>query len=316
MSSAHQGPSSFTAWIKEQALAAGFLTVGITKVVTLDAEAERLKAWLDKGYNGEMHYMANHFDLRKDPRLLVDGAQSVICLSFNYHPEDDSLSTTAPKIARYAYGRDYHKVVKKKMINLLKEMQVHRPDLSGRAFVDSAPVMEREWAKRAGLGWVGKNTLIIHPKKGSYFFLGVIIIDQALDYDAPISDHCGTCTRCIDACPTEAIAQEGYELNAAQCISYATIELKTEKLPADFDEKMEGWAFGCDICQEVCPWNKFSTPHTEADFYPSDQLKDMTAERWAEMTQEDFDHLFFGTPVKRTGYEWMKRNIAAATKKV
>ena len=312
MASAPLDKSALSRWIKEQALEAGFLTVGLTKVVTLDDETARLKAWLDKGFHGEMQYLANHFDLRKDPRLLVDGAKSVICLSFNYYPEEASLSTTAPKISRYAYGRDYHKVVKKKMINLLKELQVVKPELKGRALVDSAPVMEREWAKRAGLGWVGKNTLIIHPKKGSYFFLGVIIIDQVLDYDEPVSDHCGTCTRCIDACPTEAIAPDGYVLDATKCISYATIELKSDELPKAFDGKLEGWAFGCDICQEVCPWNKFSEPHKEADFLPSEAIKEMTQEGWSRMTQEDFETLFFGTPVKRTGYAGMKRNITAA----
>ena len=312
MASAPLDKSALSRWIKEQALEAGFLTVGLTKVVTLDDETARLKAWLDKGFHGEMRYMANHIDLRRDPRLLVEGAKSVICLSFNYYPEEASLSTTAPKISRYAYGRDYHKVVKKKMINLLKELQVVRPELKGRAFVDSAPVMEREWAKRAGLGWVGKNTLIIHPKKGSYFFLGVIIIDQELDYDEPVSDHCGTCTRCINACPTEAIAPDGYVLDATKCISYATIELKSDELPKAFDGKLEGWAFGCDICQEVCPWNKFSEPHTEADFLPSEAIKEMTKEGWDNLTQEEFETLFFGTPVKRTGYEGMKRNITAA----
>ena len=301
-----------SAWIKQRALDLGFMSVGFAEADVLTEEGRRLQDWLSKGYQGEMSYMANHFELRTDPAQLVPGTRSIICLSYNYHPEDDALSTTAPKIARYAYGRDYHKVVKKKMKLLLAELQTQSPGVEGRAFVDSAPVMEREWAKRAGLGWVGKNTLIIHPKKGSYFFLAVLLVNVTLDYDAPLSDHCGTCTRCIDACPTDAITQEGYVLNASECISYATIELKSPDLPPSISDNMEGWAFGCDICQEVCPWNKFSTPHDEPDFLPHPELPELTSEEWAGLTQEQFDKLFFGTPVKRTGYTGLKRNIDEA----
>jgi len=302
---------SLTQFTKEKALELGFMTVGIAKATHLKEEGDRLKDWLNKGYQGEMSYMANHFEMRTDPRLLVESAKSIICLSYNYFPESAELSESAPKIARYAYGRDYHKVVKKKMKTLLKEIQTFEPDTKGRCFVDSAPVMEREWAKRAGLGWVGKNTLIIHPKKGSYFFLGVIIIDQEMDYDEPISDHCGTCTRCIDACPTDAIAEEGFVLDASKCISYATIELKADALPKDFEGKMEGWAFGCDICQEVCPWNKFSTPHAEDDFIPKEKLVQLSQDDWKGMEQEAFEDLFVGSPIKRTGFKGIKRNISS-----
>lgn len=297
-----------TEWIKRKALEYGFMDVGIAQADFLEEEAGRLRVWLEKGYHGELSYMENHFDKRTDPRKLVDKAKSIICFSYNYYPEKE-LPAGNPKIARYAYGRDYHKVVKKKMKLLFREMNETIGDVNGRYFVDSAPVMEREWATRAGLGWVGKNTLVIHPKKGSYFFLAEMIVDIELDYDQPISDYCGTCTRCIDACPTDAITEKGFELDASKCISYATIEFKGEKLPELFDGKMEDWAFGCDICQEVCPWNKFSTPHQEADFLPHNKLMQLTRAEWKDMTEEQFDEIFEGTPVKRTGYEGLKRNV-------
>ena len=297
-----------TEWIKRKALAYGFMDVGIAQADFLEEEAQRLRVWLDKGYHGKLSYMENHFDKRTDPRKLVENAKSVICFSYNYFPEKE-LPSDNPKIARYAYGRDYHKVVKKKMKDLFREMNEALGEVNGRYFVDSAPVMEREWATRAGLGWVGKNTLIINPKKGSYFFLAEMIVDIDLAYDQPISDYCGTCTRCIDACPTDAITEKGFELDASKCISYATIELKDEKLPELFEGKMEDWAFGCDICQEVCPWNKFSTPHHEPDFLPHDKLMSLTRADWGSMTETQFDEIFEGTPVKRTGYSGLKRNV-------
>jgi len=297
-----------TAWIKSKALEYGFMDVGIAKAEQLGEEGERLRVWLEKGYHGKMSYMENHFEKRTDPRKLVDNAKSIICFSYNYFPEK-VLPEGNPKIARYAYGRDYHKVVKKKMKLFFQEMNEVIGEVNGRYFVDSAPVMEREWATRAGLGWVGKNTLVIHPQKGSYFFLAEMIVDIELEYDQPISDYCGTCTRCIDACPTDAITEKGFELDASKCISYATIELKDEKLPELFDGKMEDWAFGCDICQEVCPWNKFSSPHQEPDFMPHEKLSQLTRADWLDMTEEQFDEIFEGTPVKRTGYKGLKRNI-------
>ena len=284
------------------------MDVGIAKAEQLGEEGERLRVWLEKGYHGKMSYMENHFDKRTDPRKLVDNAQSIICFSYNYYPEK-ALPDGNPKIARYAYGRDYHKVIKKKMKLLFQDMNNTLGEVNGRYFVDSAPVMEREWATRAGLGWIGKNTLVIHPKKGSYFFLAEMIVDIELDYDQPISDYCGTCTRCIDACPTDAITEKGFELDASKCISYATIELKDETIPSVFDGKMEDWAFGCDICQEVCPWNKFSTPHGEEDFMPHEVLSKLSREDWRQMTEAQFDEIFEGTPLKRTGYKGLMRNV-------
>ena len=298
-----------TAWIKEKAHAYGFLSVGIAKADVLEDEAGRLRQWLDKGYHGEMSYMENHFDKRTDPRKLVDNARSVICFAYNYFPEED-LGKDGLKVAKYAYGRDYHKVIKKKLISFMKEMDEAFGGVGGRCFVDSAPVMEREWALRAGLGWVGKNTLVIDPKKGSFFFLAELIVDIALQYDEPISDYCGTCTRCIDACPTDAITENGYELDASKCISYATIELKDETLPESFRGKMEDWIFGCDICQDVCPWNRFSQPHDEPAFLPrKDGLAEMVKADWKALSQDKFEEIFYGTPVKRTGYNGLKRNI-------
>ncbi len=307
-------PVQKSQWIKSKSEEYGFLGVGISKANFLKDEAERLQDWLMKGYHGKMTYMENHFEKRTDPRKLVEGAKSIICFAYNYYPESDVSDDNTLKVARYAYGRDYHKVLKKKLIRLLDEMQAAFGPISGRCFVDSAPVMEREWALRSGLGWIGKNTLIIHPKKGSYFFLAEIILDIELAYDSPISDHCGTCTRCIDACPTKAISENGYELNASECISYLTIELADEEIPAQFEGKMDDWIFGCDICQEVCPWNKFSTPHDETDFAPRG-LENLSRADWEGLTQNKFDEIFFGTPVKRTGYNGLKRNIQFVSKK-
>lgn len=293
--------------------------VGISRAEHMEEEARHLERWLSKGYHGEMGYMANHFEMRTDPTKLVPGAKSVISLMYNYFPQGplppvggfESPITdhgSRLKISRYAYGEDYHKVVRNKLKALLHEMKSEFGDFHGRVFVDSAPVMERDWAKRSGLGWMGKNTLLIDPKKGSYFFLAEIICDLEFEYDHPIRDHCGTCTRCIDACPTNAISPEGYVMDGSKCISYLTIELK-HAIPDEFKGKMEDWIFGCDICQEVCPWNRFSKPHEEPAFEMKEKMKEMSNENWKEITEEMFDELFSKSAIKRTGWKGLQRNI-------
>lgn len=294
--------------IREAAQRLGFDFVGFARAERLDDEARRLEAWLQKGAHGKMAYMENHFDMRVDPTLLVPGAKTVICLTFNYHNPDLQSDPEAPKISRYAYGEDYHHVVKDKLKLLLALMQEQIGAIDGRCFVDSAPVLEREWAKRAGLGWNGRNTLTINPRKGSYFFLAEIICDLPLVYDDPIRDHCGTCRRCIDACPTQAIAPEGYFLDASKCISYLTIELR-EEIPAGFEGKMDNWMFGCDVCQDVCPWNRFAERHAEPAFEPHPDLLSMTKKDWTELTEDVFTRLFKKSAVKRTKFTGLKRNI-------
>ena len=294
---------------------------GISRVEFMTEEARNLESWLAKGYQGEMEYMSNHFDLRVDPTKLVPGAKSVISLMYNYYTEDEAVEPDSSddisspskgfKISRYAYGEDYHKVVRKNLKALVRDLKGMIGDFHGRVFVDSAPVMERDWAKRSGQGWIGKNTLLIHPKKGSYFFLAEIILDVEFDYDQPIRDHCGTCRKCIDACPTEAISYEGYVLDASKCISYLTIELKS-KIPESFKGQMQDWIFGCDICQEVCPWNRFSQPHGEPAFIISDEVRNLSKEKWIDITEEIFDRLFEKSPIKRTGYRGLIRNIQFA----
>lgn len=297
-----------TQFIKELAFSMGFSAIGIAKAEKMETEAKRLENWLNNNHHGEMGYMQNHFDKRIDPTKLVPGAKSVISLLYNYHTDKKQKDQNAPKISSYAFGRDYHKVIKKKLKILLATIEEKIGAIQGRCFVDSAPVLERDWAKRSGIGWVGKNTLLINPKKGSKFFLAELIIDLNLEYDMPLKDYCGTCTKCIDACPTDAITEEGYILDARKCISYLTIELK-ENIPDSFSNKMENWMFGCDICQDVCPWNRFSTPHTEQEFEPKDELLNKTANEWKEITQEVFASLFQGSAVKRTKFEGLQRNI-------
>lgn len=301
-------PDTHTEIIRNKALDLGFSFVGMAKAQKMDEESTRLEQWLNKNYHGTMGYMANHFELRTDPTKLVPGAKSVISLMYNYYTDETPSDPSAPKIASYAYGRDYHKVVKKKLKQLSLFMKSEIGDFQGRAFVDSAPVLERDWAKRSGLGWIGKNTLLIHPRKGSYFFLAEIICDLELQYDHPIKDYCGTCTRCIDACPTDAFSENGYLLDASKCISYLTIERK-DAIPQEFKGKMENWMFGCDICQEVCPWNRFSEIHNENDFKARPELLEMSKKDWQEITEEIFDEIFRGSPVKRTKYDGLKRNI-------
>lgn len=302
-----------TDWIKSRALQLGFSAVGISKAEFLQEEADRLKEWLDKGLHGQMKYMENHFDLRTDPRKLVDNCASVISFMYNYYtPESQDQSRY--KISKYAFGRDYHKVIKKKLKILSKDIEDRYGTFTGRSFVDSGPVMEREWAKRSGLGWLGKNTLLINPKKGSYFFLAEMLVDFELRYDDSMSDYCGSCTRCIEACPTDAIYEEGYIVDASKCISYLTIELK-EEIPEAFSDKMDNWIFGCDICQDVCPWNRFSTAHEEPEFVIREGIKNMEPKEWVSMDEEEFNKLFSGSAVKRTGYHGLKRNIKFIEKK-
>lgn len=294
--------------IKIKAKEMGFMGIAIAKAEHMDEEARRLEDWLNQQNHGEMSYLENYFEKRVDPTLLVPGSKSVISLMYNYYTEQQQEDPHAPKLAMYAYGKDYHKVVKKKLIHLFKWMSESFGEIDGRCFVDSAPVLERDWAKRSGLGWVGKHTLLINPKEGSYFFLCEIICDLDLEYDHPIKDHCGTCTRCIEACPTDAISEEGYVMDGSKCISYLTIELKND-IPNTFSDQMQNWMFGCDICQQVCPWNKFSKPHNEEKFYPKDELLKMKKQDWQEITEDIFDQLFEGSAVKRTKFSGLKRNI-------
>ena len=297
-----------TLLLKNKALEMGFLLCHIAKAEFMTEEARRLDEWLSQDYHGDMSYMANHFDKRLDPRLLVDGAKSVISVLYNYYPNVRQIDPEAPQISMYAYGKDYHKVVKKKLQQMLEWMKTSFGNINGRVFVDSAPVLERDWARRSGLGWMGKNTMIIHPKKGSWFFLAEIITDLEMVYDQQLSDYCGTCTRCIDACPTEAIHEDGYLMDGSKCISYLTIELK-KKLPLEYKDKMENWMFGCDICQQVCPWNRFAESHSEPAFLPKEKLISMSKEEWHDLSEPLFDELFEGSAVKRTKYEGLKRNI-------
>ncbi len=298
-----------TRLIKEEAYRLGFSFTGIAKAEYMEPEARRLEEWLNKGMHGKMHYMENYFDKRVDPAKLVEGARSVISLLYNYYTDEEQEDETAPKISKYAYGKDYHFVLKKKLKQLLNFIREEIGQVNGRCFVDSAPVLERDWAKRSGNGWVGKNTMLIHPKAGSYFFLAELITDLPLDYDGPIKDYCGTCRKCIDACPTGAIAPDGYYMDGSKCISYFTIELK-EEIPSSLQGKFENWMFGCDICQEVCPWNRFSKKHNEPEFDPPPSLLKMSKHEWEEITEEVFQKLFKNSPVKRTKFKGLKRNIA------
>ncbi|MCD0489647.1 tRNA epoxyqueuosine(34) reductase QueG [Pedobacter sp. MC2016-14] len=294
--------------IKDEALRLGFMQCGIAKAEFLEEEAPRLETWLKNEHHGKMAYMENHFDKRLDPRLLVEDAKSVISLSLNYFPEAGQQDPDAPRISKYAYGIDYHTVIKDKLFLLLEFIREEIGEVSGRAFVDSAPVLDRAWAKRAGIGWVGKNSNIISKKSGSFFFLAELIVDLDLEYDHPFqTDHCGTCTRCIDACPTDAILSP-FIIDANKCISYLTIELK-EEIPAQFNQKMENWMFGCDICQDVCPWNRFSAPHSEPAFQPNAQLLEMKKEDWQDITEDVFKVIFKNSAVKRTKFKGLTRNI-------
>ncbi len=295
-----------TTLIKTEAKRLGFLSCGISKVEFLEEEAPRLEKWLKDNRQGEMAYMENHFDKRLDPGLLVDGAKSVISLLLNYYPEVSQIEGTY-KISKYAYGQDYHHVIKTKLKQLQEFITESIGEVNGRAFVDSAPVMDKAWAARSGLGWVGKHSNLLTQQVGSYYFIAELIVDMELVYDTPVTDHCGTCTACIDACPTNAIA-EPYVVDGSKCISYYTIELRNE-IPNDMKGRFDDWVFGCDICQDVCPWNRFSKPHSEPLFNANPEMLSMTKMDWEEITVDVFKKVFQKSAVKRTKYSGLKRNI-------
>lgn len=300
--------SNYSNLIKSKAKDLGFFYCGISKADFLKDEAPLLEKWLNENKNGKMDYMSNHFDKRLDPRLLVDGAKSVVSLLLNYYPSNVQDDTDSPKISKYAYGQDYHFVIKDKLKLLFQYIQEVIGEVGGRIFVDSAPVMDKAWAKKSGLGWIGKHSNLINPKEGSFFFIAELILDIDLEEDGPIKDYCGTCTRCIDACPTEAIV-EPYVVDGSKCISYLTIELKDQILPNEFKGKMDNWMFGCDICQDVCPWNRFSKPTNEPHFSPHDSLLHLNKADWQDLTEHVFRELFKNSAVKRTKFSGLKRNI-------
>ena len=293
--------------IRELAFELGFSAVGFSKATFLAEEEPRLSAWLKASKQGSMSYMENHFDKRLDPRLLVEGTKTVISFTYNYFPGENHFASSY-KLSKYALGEDYHYVVKEQLKKLEMQLKEIIGDISGRFFVDSAPVLEKAWAQRSGVAWLGKNGNMIQPKAGSFFFLAEWLCDLEIEPDGPIKDYCGTCTRCIDACPTNAI-EEPYSVNGSKCISYLTIELKDEKLPEKFKNHMENWIYGCDICQDVCPWNRFSVLTTESRFLPQKHLLEMNDEAWNELTEERFRDLFPKSAVKRTKFSGLKRNI-------
>ena len=299
--------SAYSNKIKLAAQKLGFLSCGISKADFLEDEAPRLEQWLSQGHNGSMYYMERNFDKRLDPRILVPGAKSIVSLLLNYHTDQKQIDPEAPKISSYAYGLDYHSVIKNKLKKMMKIIHREIGEVNGRVFVDSAPVMEKAWAAKSGLGWVGKNTNLISKKVGSFFFIAELILDLELEYDLPVADHCGSCTACIDACPTEALIKP-YQIDGSKCISYLTIELK-ESIPSEFKGKMDNWAFGCDVCQTVCPWNRFSTPNDESAFKPQSDLLSLSKKEWEEMTESVFNTVFKNSAVKRTKFNGLKRNI-------
>lgn len=297
-----------TSIVRQIAFDLGFNAIGFSKADFLAEEAISLEKWLNQNAHGKMNWMENHFDKRLDPRLLVEGAKSVISLTYNYFPEKKILFRQDElKVSKYAYGEDYHHVIKNKLKTFIEQINAQIGETNGRVFVDSAPVMEKAWAKKSGIAWQGKHTNMIAKKEGSFFFIAELILDREFVYDSPIKDYCGNCTLCIDACPTDAIIAP-YKLDASRCISYLTIELK-EQIPTEFKGKMENWVFGCDICQDVCPWNKRAKPHQEAAFLPSDEMQDMKKQNWEELTEDIFRKLFPKSAIKRTKYEGLKRNI-------
>ncbi len=293
--------------IKQESKRLGFDYCGVSKADFLEEEAYRLENWLNNNMHGQMIYMQNYFDKRLDPRLLLPGAKSVISLLLNYFPSETQRDVTAPKISKYAYGKDYHVVIKEKLNELLEFIKENIGDINGRVFVDSAPVMDKAWAKKSGLGWIGKNSNLINKNSGSFYFIAELIIDLELQEDGPVKDYCGTCTKCIDACPTEAIIAP-YIVDGSKCISYFTIELK-ENIPNEVKGKMDNWVFGCDVCQDVCPWNSFSKPNKEQHFNPNGSLLEMTKKDWYELTEETFKRVFKESAVKRTKYQGLMRNL-------
>lgn len=286
----------------------GFDQCGIAKAAPLDEDARRLEKWLQHGFHGEMHYMSNHFELRVDPTKLVPGAKSVITLLYNYFPEETQKSS-APKVAKYAYGEDYHLIIREKLKIFLQSIREKLGNIEGRGFVDSAPVLERSWAQKSGLGWIGKNGNLINKKMGSFFFIATLITDLELEPDIPhAKDYCGTCSKCVDACPTEAILINK-TIDASKCISYFTIELKSKDFPEDLSSKSENWIFGCDICQDVCPWNRFSSPHQHSELEPIKELMQFDIEDWLHLNEDRFKTIFKRSPLKRSGFEGIKRNL-------
>ncbi len=298
--------TTYSNMIKAEAIRLGFMSCGISKAEFLEAEAPRLESWLKQNMHGEMSYMENHFDKRLDPTKLVEGSKSVISLLLNYYPSQFQQDDTY-KISKYAYGKDYHFVIKEKLKQLLQFIQQEIGEVDGRAFVDSAPVMDKAWAAKSGLGWIGKNSNLLTKQVGSFYFIAELIVDLDLEYDLPVTDHCGSCTACIDACPTQAIV-EPYKVDGSKCISYFTIELKNE-LPNSYKNQFDNWMFGCDVCQDVCPWNKFSKSHNEPLFDPNPQLLNTSKKEWEELTKETFNEIFKKSAVKRTKFEGLKRNI-------
>ena len=294
--------------IKNKAFDLGFSFVGISKADFLEKEARQLETWLKNNFHGKMSYMENYFDKRTDPRLLIDNAKSVITVLQNYYTEQKQTDSNAPKISKYALGKDYHIIIREKLNQLYDFILEEVGEVAARGFVDSAPVMDKAWAEKSGLGWIGKHTNLINKEQGSYFFIGELIIDLELETDGPIKDFCGTCTKCIDACPTDAIVQP-YLVDGSKCISYLTIELKDELMPKEFKGKMDNWMFGCDICQEVCPWNRFSIQHSEPWFNANPKVLKMKKNEWEELSEELFQDFFKKTALKRTKYKGLKRNI-------
>lgn len=299
---------TLSAHIKEYAKELGFSACGFCKAESIGDEAQNLQSWLNKGYNGNMDYLARNFEKRCDPTLLVEGSKSIISLALNYYPSDKQPAN-APQFAYYAYGKDYHDVMKEKMQELYNYIQTLVPNLEGRVFCDTAPVMERYWAAKAGLGFIGKNTLLIIPKMGSFFFLGELIINQELEYDKPLTIDCGRCTRCLDACPTQAL-EKAHLLNANKCISYQTIENK-EEISVDVVPKLTNRVYGCDICQQVCPWNKYARPHQIEEFKPLTEILSFTQLSMENMSVEDYQRIFKGSAVKRAKYQGLMRNVKA-----
>jgi epoxyqueuosine reductase len=300
-----------TQQIKSEAARLGFSFCGISKAEFLEEEAPRLEKWLNQNMHGKMQYMENYFDKRLDPTKLVEGSKSVISLMYNYFPEKEQRSDSF-NISKYAYGQDYHPIIKNKLKEFVLFINDEIGEVNAQIYVDSAPVLDRAWAKKSGLGWIGKNAMLIHPKNGSFFFLAEIILDLELDYDNEIKDYCGTCTACIDACPTEAILP-GKVIDGSKCISYFTIELKDEIIPNELKGKFNDWMFGCDICQDVCPWNRFSKPHNEPLFTPNKKLLNYSKTEWTEITEEIYQEIFKKSPVKRTKFKGVKRNIEFLT---
>jgi len=309
----HSHKQQHADFIKSEAQRLGFMSCGISKAEFLEEEAPRLEQWLKANMHGEMQYMENHFDKRLDPTKLVEGSKSVVSLLYNYYPQEFQKDDTY-KVSKYAYGTDYHFVIKDKLKLLLASIQEEIGDVHGRVFVDSAPVLDKAWAVRSGLGWMGKHTNVLTKQTGSFYFIAELIIDLDLEYDTPVTDHCGSCTACIDACPTQAIV-DPYVVDGSKCISYFTIELK-DQIPTSFKNQFDDWMFGCDVCQDVCPWNRFSKSHNEPLFHPDARLMDYTKKDWEELTQDVFGAIFKKSAVKRTKFEGLKRNIAFLSKDI